>query len=145
MSYRAGTGRGAVGRLMLLLLLALGLMHLLAHTGDAGRSRAPETAAHAHAVQHEPTPGEAAKAVATASDQHDHHGTEGATEFGVCAAVIGCCALLAAGSWRLRGRRAALLLLLRRHKRPAWPGLCRPSGPTRLQGVDIAQLAVLRI
>lgn len=146
MSYRAKAGRGVFGRLLLLLLLALGLMHLLAHAGDTSTDHEQETLAHTHAVQTEPTaPGEAAPPVASASVEHDHHGTEDATDLGLCAAVIGCCALLAIGSRRLRGRLIDLRLLLRRRRRAAWSSLCRPPRPSRSHGVGIAQLAVLRI
>ncbi len=55
MSYRAKAERGVVGRLCLLLLLALGLMHLLAHAGDTGLASERETATHTHTVHSEPT------------------------------------------------------------------------------------------
>ncbi|NBM15461.1 hypothetical protein [Streptomyces sp. GC420] len=131
---------------MLLLLLALGLMHLLAHAGDTGTGRELETIAHAHVVQPEPTtPGEAAPPVAAASVEHDHHGTGGAAELGLCAAVIGCCVLLAVGGRRLRGRCIALTVLLRRRALAAWSRLRRPACLTRSHGVGIAQSAILRI
>ncbi|MFF4587221.1 hypothetical protein [Streptomyces sp. NPDC001388] len=146
MSCRARAERGVVGRLFLLLLLALGLMHLLAHAGDTGIGHERETVAHAHAVQSEPTtPGEAIPLVATASVEQDHHGTEGRTDLGLCAAVIGCCALLAVGGRRLRGRRIALLPLHRRRRRAARSGLFRPPDPCLSRGVGSAQPAVLRI
>jgi hypothetical protein len=145
MTYRARAEQGVIGRLFLLLLLALGLMHLLAHAGDTGIGHEREAVSHAHVVQLEPTtPGEAVPLAATASVEQDHHGTEGTTELGLCAAVLGCCALLAAGGRRLRGRRIALLPLRRESRLPIWSGLFRPD-PPRSQSVSIAQLAVLRI
>lgn len=144
MSYRGRAGRGVFGRLLLLLLLALGLMHLLAHAGDTGTGREPAAIAHTHVIQSEPTTaGEAAPPVATASVEHDHRSTEDATELGLCAAVIGCCTLPAIGSRRLRRRLIASRLLL--SGRAAWPRPGRPPRPTFSHGVGIAQLAVLRI
>ncbi|GGZ73300.1 hypothetical protein GCM10010308_50890 [Streptomyces vinaceusdrappus] len=134
-----------MGRLLLLLLLALGLMHLFAHASSTGTGHERETSIHTHVVQPKPTtPGEAAPPLSAGYNEHDHHGTEDATELGLCAAVIGCGALLAVGSRRLPGRRTALFLLLRSRMRTAWCRLSAP-GPAHVRGVSNAQLAVLRI
>lgn len=136
-----------VGRLLLLLLLALGLMHLLAHAGNADAGSERPTAAHAHAVQpaERTAQDEAVPPLAQASEEHGDHGVLGATDLGLCAAVIGCCALLAIGGRRLPGRRVALFEQLRRRIRATWSRLWRPPSPRYWQGVDIAQSAVLRI
>jgi hypothetical protein len=147
MSNGARAGQGAVGRLLLLLLLALGLMHLLAHTGSADTRPEQGTVAHAHAVHPESTAQDegAAPPLATAFDGHSHHGTSDAAEFGLCAAVIGCCALLAVGGRRLQGRRVALFRQLRRRIQAAWYSLNRPPRPRHSPSFNIAQPAVLRI
>ncbi|MFE1288848.1 hypothetical protein [Streptomyces sp. NPDC058751] len=142
-----GAGRGTVGRLLLLLLLALGLMHLLAHAGSAETGPGQGTVAHAHAVHPEP-PAQREGPVpplATAHDEHGDHGTWNTAELGLCAAAIGCCALLAVGGRRLHGRRVALFLRLRRRIQAAWSNVCQPPLTRLSQGLDIAQLAVLRI
>ncbi|WP_055541393.1 hypothetical protein [Streptomyces neyagawaensis] len=150
MNSGARAGRGAVGRLLLLLLLALGLMHLLAHAGGADTGPEKGTAAaHAHTrhVEAEPTAPDdgAAPPLAVVSGEHSHPGTSDTAGFGLCVAVIGCCALLAAGGRRLHGRRFAVFLYLRRRVRAAWRILRRPPRPRRSPSVDITQLAVLRI
>lgn len=143
MSHGARAGRGAVGRL---LLLALGLMHLLAHAGSAVTSPEHGTATHTHGVHQERTAqDETAPPLATATDEHGDHGTWNAAELGLCAVVIGCCALLTLSGRRLHRRRARLLLQLRRRIQAAWSSRWRPSRPGHWQGVDLTQLAVLRI
>ncbi|MEU1925108.1 hypothetical protein AB0H23_34475 [Streptomyces albogriseolus] len=129
-----------------MLLLALGLMHLLAHAGSADTGPERGTVAHAHAVHPERTAqDEAVPPLAMASEEHGDHGTLNAAELGLCAAVIGCCALLAVGGRRLHRRRVALLQQLRRRIQAAWPSLWQPPRSRYWQGVDIAQLTVLRI
>jgi hypothetical protein len=125
-------------------------MHLLAHAGSTETGPELGTVAHAHAVHPEPTAENegAAPPLATASDEHGHHGTLDAADLGLCAAVIGCCALLAVGGRRFHRRRVAVFLQPRRRMRriqAVWSSLYRPPRPRHSQGVDIAQLAVLRI
>ncbi|MFD8231641.1 hypothetical protein ACFV20_07055 [Streptomyces sp. NPDC059696] len=143
MSNGARAGRGAIGRLLLLLLLALGLMHLLAHAGSADTGHGSETAAHVHAPQQAQSMlGDSAPPVVTTSMEEEHHGLEGAAELGLCATVLGCCALLAAARRGIRGRAVALRnSLVRLYGQRS--GLRRRLPPARAG--TIAQLAILRI
>jgi hypothetical protein len=144
MSNGARAGRGAIERLLLLLLLALGLMHLFAHAGSADTGPGSETASHAHASQPaQAVLGASAPPVVTASVEEEHHGLEGAAEIGLCATVLGCCALLAANRRGSRGRAVVLRNSLVRQLRAQRSGLHRCLPPARAG--TIIQSAVLRI
>ncbi|GLW47495.1 hypothetical protein Stsp02_31570 [Streptomyces sp. NBRC 14336] len=144
MSNGASAGRGAIGRLLLLLLLALGLMHLLAHAGSADTGHGSETPAHVHAQQQaQAVRGASAPLVLAASVEEEHHGFGEAAEVGLCATVLGCCALLAAGRRGVRGRAVALRDSLVRRLRAHHSGIRRCLPPARAG--TLTQLAILRI
>jgi hypothetical protein len=122
-------------------------MHLLAHAGSTGSPSGRETVAHTHVVHAEKTAQEAGVVTppAVASDGHGNHGFWGTAELGLCAAIIGCCTLLAVrGRW-LHRRRFASFLQIRQRIQAAWSILLRPPRPRHSRGLHIAQLAVLRI
>jgi hypothetical protein len=147
MGNRARVERSAMGRLLLLLLLAVGLMHLLVHAASAPAGGEAGATAHVHAVQSEAAAwdGETPQPAVLTSPEVDHDDAEGAADLGLCmgVAVAGCCALLTVGTRRLSGRRAAERFRMVRRRPPHAADLRQCARPDHALG--ISQLAVLRI
>ncbi|MFP8959003.1 hypothetical protein ACLIYP_00230 [Streptomyces nanhaiensis] len=139
MDNKAGARRSAVARLLLLLILALGGVHLLAHV-DTPVGGAGEPSTHMRPTGLEQTaPESEVPSTPVAAAENSDTGTAG---LDVCAAVICCGALLLAGNRWLRGRSVGVLGPVTRR----WVWTFDPRlYPRGTQVTGVARSVVLRI